>query len=128
MLLVVAVAAFTVPAGWGLSGVKPGTAWGATSSGGSLTNAPSAAVFPRLVSEADQFSHASLGVDGSFGPEANGLLEIPQSGKLFDEGFHCDLLGGTVHLAMLRVFLQAKIALAKVAPRYGLSSKRLHAG
>lgn len=71
-----------------------------------------------------QFSHASLGVDGSFGPEANELLEIPKSGKLFDEGFHCDLLGGTVHLAMLRVFLQAKIALAKAVPPYDLSSKQ----
>src|SRR5262245_63084743 len=60
-----------------------------------------------------QFSHASVGVDGRSGPEANGLLELPKSSKLFDEGFHCDLLGGTVHLSMLRVFLRAKIALAK---------------
>ena len=62
-----------------------------------------------------QFSHASLGIDGSSGPEADGLLEIPKWGKLFDEGFHCDLIGGTVPLAMLRVFLKAKIALAKAA-------------
>ena len=62
-----------------------------------------------------QFSHASLGVDGSSGPEANGLLEIPKWRKLFDEGFHCDLIGGTVLLSMLTVFLRAKIALAKAA-------------
>jgi hypothetical protein len=60
-----------------------------------------------------QFSHASLGVDGRAGPDANGLLEIPKWGKLFDEGFHCDLLGGTVLLSMLRALLNAKIALAK---------------
>jgi hypothetical protein len=64
-----------------------------------------------------QFSHASMGVDGRSGPEAIGLLELPKSGKLFDEGFHCDLLGGTVCLSMLRVFLRAKIALAKAGPR-----------
>jgi hypothetical protein len=62
-----------------------------------------------------QFSHASLGVDGSSGPEANGLLEIPKWRKLFNEGFHCDLIGGTVLLSMLTVFLRAKIALAKTA-------------
>jgi hypothetical protein len=60
-----------------------------------------------------QFSHASMGVDGRSGPEAVALLELPKSGKLFDEGFHCDLLGGTVLLSMLRVFLRAKISLAK---------------
>ena len=60
-----------------------------------------------------QFSHASMGVDFRSGPEAVALLELPKSGKLFDEGFHCDLLGGTVLLSMLRVFLRAKIALAK---------------
>jgi hypothetical protein len=54
-----------------------------------------------------------LGVDGRAEPDANGLLEIPKWGKLFDEGFHCDLLGGTVLLSMLRAFLKAKIALAK---------------
>jgi hypothetical protein len=60
-----------------------------------------------------QFSHASMGWSG---PEAKGLLELPKSSKLFDEGFHCDLLGGTVHLSMLRVFLRAKIALANAKP------------
>jgi hypothetical protein len=54
-----------------------------------------------------------MGVDSRSGPEAIGLLELPKSGKLFDEGFYCDLLGGTVPLSMLRVFLRAKIALAK---------------
>jgi hypothetical protein len=62
-----------------------------------------------------QFSHASLGVDGRAGPEAEGLLEIPKWGKLFDKGFHSDLIGGTVPLSMLRAFLRAKIALAKAA-------------
>jgi hypothetical protein len=79
-----------------------------------------------------QFSHASLGVDGRSGPDANGLLEIPKWGKLLDGGFHCDLIGGTVLLSMLRAFLSAKIALAKAAPyqnrearkRYRLSPKR----
>jgi hypothetical protein len=82
-----------------------------------------------------QFAHASLGIDDSSGAEVNGLLEIPKWGKLFDEGFHCDLVGGTVLLSMLRVFLRAKIALAKAAlfqnhearKRYRLSPK-LHAG
>ena len=60
-----------------------------------------------------QFSHASVGVDGRAGPEAAGLLEIPKLGKLFDEGFHCDLLGGTVLLSMLRAFLRAKIFLTQ---------------
>jgi hypothetical protein len=50
-----------------------------------------------------------MGVGGRSGPEAVALL----AGKLFDEGFHCDLLGGTVLSSMLRVFLRAKIALAK---------------
>src|SRR5258708_972244 len=38
------------------------------------------------------------------------LLQDPKWGKLFDSGFHCDR-GGTVPLAMLTVFLEAKIAL-----------------
>jgi hypothetical protein len=61
MLLVVAVAAFTVPAGWGPSGVKPRYSM-ATSSRCSLINAPSVAVFPRLVSEAERIGpgHARL--------------------------------------------------------------------
>jgi hypothetical protein len=51
------------------------------------------------------------------GSDAAGLLRLRKSGKLFDEGFHCDLLGGTVLLSMLIVFLEAKIALAKARPQ-----------
>ena len=36
-------------------------------------------------------------------------------GKLFDSGFHCDR-AGTVPLAMLAVFLEAKIALTLLKP------------
>ena len=36
-------------------------------------------------------------------------------GKLFDSGFHCNR-AGTVPLAMLAVFLEAKIALTLVQP------------
>jgi hypothetical protein len=39
------------------------------------------------------------------------LLQDPKWGTLFDSGFHCDR-GGTVPLAMLAVFLEAKIALS----------------
>jgi hypothetical protein len=53
-------------------------------------------------------------------PDANGsrpedlrLLQDPKWGTLFDTGFHCDR-GGTVPLAMLTVFLEAKIALTCV--------------
>jgi hypothetical protein len=42
-------------------------------------------------------------------PEDLQLLQDPQWGKLFDNGFHCDR-GGTVPLAMLAVFLEARIA------------------
>jgi hypothetical protein len=41
------------------------------------------------------------------------LLQDPKWGPLFDSGFHCDR-GGTVPLAMLAVFLEAKIALTCV--------------
>jgi hypothetical protein len=43
-------------------------------------------------------------------PEDLQLLQDPKWGTLFDKGFHCDR-GGTVPLAMLVVFLEAKIAL-----------------
>jgi hypothetical protein len=46
-------------------------------------------------------------------PEDLRLLEDPKWGTLFDSGFHCDR-GGTVPLAMLAVFLEAKIALTCV--------------
>ena len=47
-------------------------------------------------------------------PDAVSLLNHPTMGKLFDEGFHRDRRGGTVPLAMLAAFLEAKIALTKV--------------
>ena len=62
-----------------------------------------------------QFAHASMGVDAKSGPDAAALLRLPKSGKLLDDGFHCDLLGGTVIQSMLIVFLEAKIALEKAA-------------
>jgi hypothetical protein len=43
------------------------------------------------------------------------LLQDPKWGTLFDSGFHCNR-GGTVPLAMLTVFLEAKIALTCVQP------------
>jgi len=52
------------------------------------------------------------GTNGSR-PEDLRLLEDPKWGTLFDNGFHCDR-GGTVPLAMLAVFLEAKIALTCV--------------
>jgi hypothetical protein len=42
-------------------------------------------------------------------PEDLQLLQDPKWGTLFDNGFHCDR-GGTVALAMLVVFLEARIA------------------
>jgi len=43
------------------------------------------------------------------------LLLDPKWGRLFDSGFHCER-GGTVPLAMLTVFLEAKIALMCAEP------------
>jgi hypothetical protein len=60
------------------------------------------------------FPGASLETDQSR-PEDLRLLQDPRWGKLFDSGFHCDR-GSTVPLAMLIVFLEAKIALTFVQP------------
>jgi len=49
-------------------------------------------------------------------PEHLRLLQDPKWGKLFNRGFHSNRGGGTVPLAMLAVFLQAKIALTLVPP------------
>jgi len=43
------------------------------------------------------------------------LLRDAKCGKLFDSGFHCNR-AGTVALAILAVFLEAKIALTFVQP------------
>jgi hypothetical protein len=56
------------------------------------------------------FPDASLDPGRQSRPEDLSLLQHPRWGKLFDKGFHCDR-GGTVPLAMLAVFLEAKIAL-----------------
>jgi hypothetical protein len=48
-------------------------------------------------------------------PEYLRLLRDPKWGRLFDSGFHCER-GGTVPLAMLTVFLEAKIALMCAEP------------
>jgi hypothetical protein len=47
-------------------------------------------------------------------PQDLRLLQDPKWGTLFDSGFHCDR-GGTVPLALLAVFLEAKIALRFVS-------------
>ena len=49
-------------------------------------------------------------------PEHLRLLQDPKWGKLFNRGFHCNRGDGTVPLAMLAVFLQAKIAVTLVQP------------
>jgi hypothetical protein len=49
------------------------------------------------------------------------LLQDPKWGRLFDSGFHCDR-GGTVPLAMLAVFLEAKIALMCVQPEASVNN------
>ncbi len=48
-------------------------------------------------------------------PEHLRLLRDPKWGRLFDSGFHCER-GSTVPLAMLTVFLEAKIALMCAGP------------
>jgi hypothetical protein len=62
-------------------------------------------------------NYPSAGTGPDFGPrpEHPRLLQDPKWGKLFDSGFHCDR-AGTVPLAMLAVFLEAKIALTLVQP------------
>ena len=64
-------------------------------------------------------SSATVGPDSKAGPEARRLLNDPRWGKIFDDGFHLDLRGGSIPLVMLRVFLEAKITLEQ-AHRDGL--------
>ena len=61
------------------------------------------------------YPSAVSGPDFAPRPEHLRLLHDPKWGKLFDSGFHCDR-AGTVPLAMLAVFLEAKIALTLVQP------------
>jgi hypothetical protein len=70
---------------------------------------PGSSEFPYAV-----YGGSMMGPDSRTGPEANRLLDHPKWGKVFDEGFHRDRRGGTVPLAMLAVFLEAKMTLAKV--------------
>ena len=41
------------------------------------------------------------------------VLNDPKWGRRFDDGFHRDRRGGTLPLAILAVFLEAKITLAE---------------
>ena len=59
------------------------------------------------------YPNAAPGPDSGPGPDHFRLLHHPKWGKLFDSGFHCDR-AGSVPLAMLAVFLEAKIALTLV--------------
>ena len=61
------------------------------------------------------FIGAKMTPDHGSRPQDLRLLQDPKWGTLFDSGFHCDR-GGTVPLAMLAVFLEAKIALTCVQP------------
>jgi hypothetical protein len=67
-------------------------------------------------------NYPSAGIGPGFGPrpEYLRLLHDPKWGKLFDSGFHCDR-AGTVPLAMLAVFLEAKIALTLLQPEASAS-------
>jgi len=68
------------------------------------------------------YAAATMGPDFRSGPEALRLLNHPKWGRIFDDGFHRDRRGGTVPLAMLAVFLEARIALAKVQSADALGS------
>ena len=60
------------------------------------------------------FPNARIPPDFEPRPEHLRLLQDPKWGKVFNRGFHCDRSGVTIPLAMLSVFLQAKIALTLV--------------
>jgi hypothetical protein len=60
------------------------------------------------------FPNAKIPADFEPRPEHLRLLQDPKWGKVFNRSFHCDRGGGTIPLAMLSVFLQAKIALTLV--------------
>src|SRR6516165_4277111 len=62
------------------------------------------------------YSTVVMGPDFRSGPEALRLLQDPKWGRRFDDGFHRDRRGGTVPLAILAAFLEAKITLAKFQP------------
>jgi hypothetical protein len=60
-----------------------------------------------------------MGPDFRSGPEALRLLQDPKWGRRFDAGFHRDRRGGTVPLAILAVFLEAKTTLVKFQSAVG---------
>jgi hypothetical protein len=59
------------------------------------------------------YATAAMGPDFRRGPDALCLLNHSKWGSRFDGGFHRDRRGGTLPLAILAVFLEAKITLAK---------------
>lgn len=60
------------------------------------------------------YAYAVMGPDSRAGPKSRALVNHPKWGECFDEGFHRDRRGGTVPLAMLAAFLEAKMKLMKV--------------
>jgi hypothetical protein len=69
----------------------------------------------------ETFPSVVIPPDFKLRPEHLLLLQDPKWGKAFNRGFHCNRRGGTVPLAMLTVFLQAKIALTLVQPEASLN-------
>jgi hypothetical protein len=69
---------------------------------------PGSSTFPYEV-----YSGSMMGPDFRTGADAKRLLDDPKWGNVFDGGFHRDRRGGTVPLAMLAAFLEAKMTLAE---------------
>jgi hypothetical protein len=59
------------------------------------------------------YARVVMGPDFRSGPEALRLLQDPKWGRRFGDGFHRDRRGGTVPLAILAAFLEAKITLSR---------------
>ena len=59
------------------------------------------------------YATAVMAPDSRAGSDALRLLNHPKWGIRFDGGFHRDRRGGTLPLAILAAFLEAKITLAK---------------
>jgi hypothetical protein len=59
------------------------------------------------------FPYATVTMGPDFRADALRLLNHPKWGSRFDDGFHRDRRGGKLPLAILAVFLEAKITLAK---------------
>ncbi len=69
------------------------------------------------------YAKAAMGPDFRAGPKALELLNDPKWGERFDGGFHRDRRGGTVPLAMLAAFLEAKICLMKFQSKRSSSTQ-----